>query len=107
MLEAINDQTLDQRLASSQLPVVLYFWAPWSRPCRSLDPAMEELAQTLAGQISCLKINVDDNAHAPAQYGVTRLPHLSIIHEGRVIDSIEGRHPLSQFRDFIQKNLKA
>ncbi|MFW7378130.1 MAG: thioredoxin family protein [Oligoflexus sp.] len=105
MLELANDQDLDQRLATSQTPVILYFWAPWSKPCRSLDPAVEELASMMSGQLTCLRINVDDNAHSPAQYGVKKLPHLAMVREGRVIDSIEGRHPLGQFRDFIQKNI--
>jgi len=106
MLEVVNDQDLDQRLAASQTPVILYFWAPWSKPCRSLDPAVEEVALTLSGQLTCYKINVDDNAHSPAQYGVTKIPHLAVIREGRIVDSIEGRHPLGQFRDFIEKNIK-
>lgn len=106
MLESASDQDLDQRLTASTLPVVLYFWAPWSKPCRSLDPALEELAVGLKGKLECYRINVDENAHAPAQYGVTRLPHLVAVREGRVLDAIEGRLPVAQFRDFVEKTMQ-
>lgn len=104
MPQSLNDQNLDQYLSNAKVPVFLYFWAPWSRPCRNLDPAFDELMKTLAGEVVGIRINVDENAHAPVQYGVKRLPHLTLVREGRTVETLDGRHPLSQFREFVQKH---
>jgi thioredoxin 1 len=105
VLTELTDDNLEEHLSRAQSPVLLYFWAPWSQPCRNLDAAMTELAKELEGRLSFYRINIDECAHAPAQYGIKYLPHLTFIREGRVTDRLEGRHPLSHYRDFIEKNM--
>ena len=71
--------------ASSQIPVLLDFWAPWCGPCRQLSPIIDEIAKDFAGKIEVYKCNVDDNPEIPSQFQVRGIPSLMIFKDGKLI----------------------
>ena len=44
----------------SKQPILVEFWAPWSRPCQVFDSVLQELANACAGKIKVVKVNADD-----------------------------------------------
>ncbi len=54
---------------------ILYFTASWCGPCKALAPRME----SLSGQISYQKIDVDQNSEMSAKYGVRNVPCLVLV----------------------------
>ena len=50
-------------------------------------------------------MNVEDNEHTPATYGVRSIPYLALFKGGEVVDSITGAVPKDQIAQVLDKHL--
>ncbi len=91
MAQEINDQSFDQEVLKSDVPVLVDFWAPWCGPCQQLGPIVEELAKDNEGKsVKVLKMNVDENPAVTGQYGIMSIPTLIIFKQGEVVEQMVG-----------------
>ncbi len=85
--------------------VVCDFWASWCGPCRMLGPVMEELSEELKDKAEFVKVNVDDNQEAAAQFGIMSIPDVLIFADGKVKDHNLGYVPKAAMKSFLERNL--
>jgi thioredoxin 1 len=83
-------------LESNQLSVV-DFWAEWCGPCRAIGPVIEELSKEYAGIVKVGKVNVDHNPQISMNFGITSIPAILFIKDGKVVDKLVGAQPKSNF----------
>ena len=82
--------TLDALLASSELPVVVDFWAAWCGPCRAMAPMFEQAAGRLAGKARFVKVNVDEQQAIASRYGIRAIPTLLLFKNGQEVKRSSG-----------------
>ena len=70
--------------------LVVDFWAPWCPPCRALGPHIEALATEYAGKVGIGKCNVDENKDLTRQFGVSGIPAIFFVKNGKVVDKHVG-----------------
>ena len=76
--------------ASFEQTVLVDFWAPWCGPCRLVGPTIEEVAKTLDGEAIVGKLNVDENPEAANRFGITSIPTVLLIRDGKVVKQMVG-----------------
>jgi len=98
-----TDQTWDQEVLNSDLPVVVDFWAQWCGPCSMIAPVVEEMSQEYEGKIKVGKLNVDENPITPGKYQVKAIPTVLFFKGGKLVDTVVGVVPKKAFVEKIEK----
>lgn len=68
--------------ASKSVLVLVDFWAPWCGPCRILGPMIEEIAESHAGKVKVVKVNVDEEEMLAMQYRISSIPAMKFFKNG-------------------------
>ena len=98
-----NNFSTDVIDQSTNIPVVVDFWAPWCGPCKQLSPTLDKLAREYGGKIQLVKINVDENQELATQMRVQSIPMVVAFKDGQPVDGFAGALPESQLRQFFEK----
>ena len=90
-----------EQVKSSDKTVLLDFYADWCGPCRMVSPLVdiiaEENPQYLVG-----KINVDNEAELAAAFGVSSIPMLVVMRDGKIVNQSVGAMPKAQILAMLE-----
>ena len=100
-----TDETFDQDVLKSDIPVLLDFWAEWCGPCKMIGPLLTELSEEYSDKIKVVKLNVDANNNTAIKYAVRSIPTLILFKDGEVMAQHIGAAAKVQLKQFLDSNL--
>jgi putative thioredoxin len=89
--------------ASSDVPVIVDFWAPWCGPCKQLMPRLEKAVRAAEGKVKLVKINTQDHNGVASQLGVRSIPAVYAFKDGQPVDGFMGAQPDTALKEFIAR----
>ncbi len=101
----ISDDSFEQEVLQSELPVLVDYWAEWCGPCKMIAPILDEVANEYQGKLKVTKLNIDDNSGTPPQYGIRGIPTLMLFKNGSPAATKVGALSKGQLAEFIEANL--
>jgi thioredoxin 1 len=91
-VQVATEANFGDLVLTSQIPVIVDFWAPWCVWCKKLAPIYDAVSATMDG-LKFVKANVDDERKLAEEYGISSLPTLKFFCGGREIGELVGALP--------------
>ena len=105
-LLAIAAEDFKAEVLESTQPVLVEFWAPWSRPCQVFDSVLRELAGACAGKVKLVKVNADDSLDLSLWYEIQSVPTLLCFVRGnpglRIVGTATKEAILAKLEPFLK-----
>jgi thioredoxin 1 len=101
----VTDASFADEVLTSQAPVVVDFWAPWCRPCKAIEPILEQLVSESEGRLRLVRLNVDENVGVASRYGVLSLPTVILFANGSARATVVGAAPRRRFEEAFARVL--
>jgi thioredoxin 1 len=89
-VQEINEPEFEVQVLRSTRPVLVGFLAGWSKPCRLIEPVLDDVAKACHGTATVFKVNVDDNPDLGTIYSIQSVPTLIYFFHGTVRAKIVG-----------------
>jgi thioredoxin 1 len=100
----LGEANFEAEVLRSKMPVLVAFWAAWSRPCQVLDPILQELASTQPGKARVVRVNADESLGLSLLYDIQSIPTLLYFVEGkprvRIVGTATKQAILAKLRPF-------
>ena len=101
----LTTDTFKPTITSATTPVLVDYWAPWCGPCKAIAPILEELATELAGKLTIVKVNIDDNEAVAVEYGVRAIPTMILFKGGQAAETLVGMMPKAAIKAKVVAHL--
>ena len=97
----VTDDSFDADVLKAGRPVLVDFWAEWCGPCKQIAPALDQISEELADQVTVVKVNIDENPMSPGRYGVRGIPTMLLFRDGQVASMKVGAMPKSKILEWL------
>jgi thioredoxin 1 len=99
----LTNETFDEEVGASELPLIVDFWAEWCGPCRMVAPVLEQIVAENSTKIRLAKLNVDDAPAIAQRYSIMSIPTLMVFMDGVMKKKIVGAKGKGQLlEDFAE-----
>jgi thioredoxin 1 len=98
----LTDLNFEQEVMQSDKPVLIDFFATWCGPCTMVSPLVDEIAQQRS-DIKVCKVDVDDQGELASRFGVSSIPMLVVMKNGKVTAQNVGAVPKEKILELVEK----
>ena len=101
----MTKEEFEQKLGAHPRPVVVDFWAVWCAPCRTIEPALEQLEQEYTGRVDIWKVNADEEIELFRSLHVYGIPTLIAYRDGKEVARRTGAAPMAALAALFESAL--
>ncbi len=81
---------------------ILDFYADWCGPCQMMKPIIEEFKKAHP-EVKVTAVNMDEEEEMVDKYGVSSIPCIVLLKDGKEVDRAVGIQPLKKLEKMIGK----
>ena len=100
-----TDASFEAEVINSEIPVLVDYWAEWCGPCKMIAPVLEEVAESYAGKIKFVKVDVDTNKEVAQKHGIRGIPTLMVFKGGSAQATKVGALSKTDLEEFVESSL--
>jgi thioredoxin 1 len=100
-MRELDDATFDAAIGGE--PLVVDFWAPWCKPCKAIEPILEDIES----QVDVARLNIDEHPGIAARYDVLSIPTVMLFAAGEPRGVLRGARPRAHFDRWLAEVLPA
>lgn len=101
----VTKENFDSEVLSSDVPVLVDFWASWCGPCKMVGPLIEELAAEFDGKAKVAKVDIDKEGELALRFNVMSIPTIIVFKNGEIKDQSVGAYNKDHYSDMLTKQL--
>ena len=102
MVVKVTEETFEQEILKSELPVLLDCYADWCGPCKMMSPVVDKMAEVFEGKLKVCKLNVDEDGGAVRKYRVMSIPNFLFFKDGQMVKNAVGSMDPASFRELVE-----
>ncbi len=99
----VTDDTYNELVMESKVPVLLDFYADWCGPCKIVGPIIDELAEEYAGRALVAKVNTEVNPKLSQHFKIKSIPTLLFITKGQLVERFAGLVPKPNLEEILDE----
>ncbi len=101
MSEIVSSSDFQSKVLDAQGKVLVDFFAAWCGPCRMVAPVLDEVAAEKAGEVTVVKVDIDQSPDIARRYGVMSVPTLALFENGEIVRQKVGAQPKQDILSLI------